>query len=237
MIRGELFTRYFLDDGFREMNHYRRLAPAEVAAFAEAIREHSAHLEQMPHPSEAEAEAEFIFPTLSLLGWEHLPQQEPGRGRRDIADALLFVDARAKARARRMPAVERFRLGAVVVENEARDTRLDRAGASHEAPSSQILRYLGRGEAQTRGGLRWGLLTNGRLWRLYWAQARARAEGFVDGFGSFPCIAGRLLGGRGTDRNHRGADPCRLGKSRAALSLPSCRAHRATARRNPAVGQ
>ena len=190
MIRGELFTRYFLDDGIREMDHYRRLAPAEAAAFAEAIREHWAHLEQMPHPSEAETEAEFIFPTLSLLGWEHLPQQEPGRGRRDIADALLFVDARAKARARPMPAVERFRLGAVVVENEARDTRLDRGGASHEAPSSQILRYLGRAEAQTGGALRWGLLTNGRLWRLYWAQARARAEGFVEI--DLPALVGEL---------------------------------------------
>lgn len=67
-----------------------------------------------------------------------------------------------------------------MVENEARDTLLDRAGGSHEAPSSQILRYLGRAEAQSGGTLRWGLLTNGRFWRLYWAQARVRAEGFVE---------------------------------------------------------
>jgi hypothetical protein len=111
MIRGELFTRYFLDDGIREMDQYRRLAAAEVAAFAEEIREHWAHLEEMPHPVEAETETEFIFPILNLLGWEHLPQQEPGRGRRDIADALLFVDAETKARARPMPTVERFRPG------------------------------------------------------------------------------------------------------------------------------
>jgi hypothetical protein len=134
MIRGELFTRYFLDDGIREMDQYRRLAAAEVAAFAEEIRNHWANLEQMSHPSEAETESEFIFPILSLLGWEHLPQQEPGRGRRDIADALLFIDSAIKARARPLAPVERFRLGAVVVENEARDTRLDRAGGSHEAP-------------------------------------------------------------------------------------------------------
>jgi hypothetical protein len=190
MIRGELFTRYFLDDGIREMDQYRHLAAAEVAAFAEAIREHWAHLEQMPHPSEPETENEFIFPILGLLGWEHLPQQEPGRGRRDIADALLFVDAGTKARARPRAAVDRFRLGAVVVENEARDTRLDRGGGSHEAPSSQILRYLGRAEAQTGGALRWGLLTNGRLWRIYWAQARARAEGFVEI--DLPAIVGDL---------------------------------------------
>ncbi len=97
-----------------------------------------------------------------------------------MADALLFIDTGAKERARPLPAVDRFRLGAIVVENEARDTRLDRGSASHEAPSTQILRYLGRAEAQSGGRLRWGLLTNGRFWRLYWAQARARAEGFVE---------------------------------------------------------
>ena len=180
MLRGGLFTRYFLDNGIRGMEQYRRITGAKVEAFAEAVRSHWSHLEQMPHPSEAETEAEFIFPILGCLGWEHLPQQEPGRGRRDIADALLFLDAARKARARPMAAVERFKLGAVVVENEARDTRLDRAAGHHEAPSSQILRYLGRAEPQSDGAVRWGLLTNGRFWRLYWSQARARAEGFVE---------------------------------------------------------
>ena len=79
-----------------------------------------------------------------------------------------------------MPTGDRFRLGAVVVENEARDTPLDRASGAGEAPSSQILRYLSRAEAQSGGAVRWGLLTSGRAWRLYWAQARARAEGFVE---------------------------------------------------------
>jgi hypothetical protein len=180
VLRGTLFTRYFLEDGIRAMEQYRRIAAGEVEAFAEIVRFQWSHLEQMPHPSEAETEAEFVFPILDRLGWQHLPQQEPGRGRHDIADALLFTDTEKKARARPLPAVERFRLGAVVVENEARDTRLDRAAGNHEAPSSQILRYLGRAEPQSNGAVRWGLLTNGRFWRLYWAQARARAEGFVE---------------------------------------------------------
>ena len=103
-----------------------------------------------------------------------------GEGRRDVADALLFLDAESKARARPLASADRFRLGAVVVENEARDTRLDRAGSNGEAPSSQLLRYLGRAEVQSGGKLRWGLLTNGWFWRLYWAQARSRAEGFIE---------------------------------------------------------
>jgi len=128
MIRGGLFTRYFLDDGIRETDVYKAFDPARLAAFAADARALWRDLHQMRRPSEAETESVFIFPILDLLGWRHLPQQEPGRGRRDIADALLFLDdtALAKARGVHEPA-DRFRLGAVVVENEARDTLLDRA--------------------------------------------------------------------------------------------------------------
>ena len=180
MIRGGLLTRYFLEDGIRETPAYRDLNTADVASFAQFVRQAWTALQGMQRPSEAETESEFIFPLLDRLGWHHLPQQEPGRGRRDLADALLFLSAGAKTAAQRVRSAERFRHGVVVVENEARDTPLDRAGGGGEAPSTQILRYLGRAESQSAGAVRWGLLSSGRFWRLYWAQARARAEGFVE---------------------------------------------------------
>ena len=180
MIQGSLFTVFFLEEGIRGTAEYRALTPDRLAAFAAAARAGLDRLGPMPRPSEAETDQELISPLLAALGWEWLVQQEPGAGRRDIADALLFADLAAKARARAEPAsAERFRHGLVVAEFEARETRLDRAGGSGETPSTQILRYLGRAEAQSGGAVRWGLLTNGRLWRLYWSQARARADGFV----------------------------------------------------------
>jgi hypothetical protein len=180
MIRGGLFSRYFLEDGIRQTEAYRTLDPAEVLAFRDTTRGRWAKLESTHRPSEAETEAEFIFPALDLLGWHYLPQQQPGRGRRDIADALLFLNEAIKDSSRQLPTEDRFKRGVVVVENEARDTPLDRASGQKEAPSSQILRYLSRSEVQSNGAVRWGLLTSGRLWRLYWSQARARAEGFVE---------------------------------------------------------
>jgi hypothetical protein len=66
------------------------------------------------------------------------------------------------------------------VENEARDTPLDRASGKGEAPSSQLLRYLIRAQTQSDGAVQWGLLTSGHYWRLYWANARARAEGLIE---------------------------------------------------------
>ena len=181
MIQGSLFTIFFLEEGIRATEDYRALAPDQLAEFAAAAHAGLGRLAALPHPTEAETEQELIAPLLAVLGWDWLVQQEPGAGRRDIADALLFADPAAKARALAAAAsAERFRHGLVVAEFEARETRLDRAGGSGETPSTQILRYLGRADAQSGGAVRWGLLTNGRRWRLYWSQARARADGFVE---------------------------------------------------------
>jgi hypothetical protein len=180
MIRGSLFTRFYLEDGIRETEAYRALAPLDLAAFTARASALWSELAAMKRPSEAETEHDFIFPLLDHLGWHSLTQQDPNRSRRDIADALLFRDDATKTQARRLQHTERFRLGAVVVENEARDTRLDRGTGSTEAPSSQILRYLSRAESQSSGAIAWGLLTNFHYWRLYWAHAPRRDEGFIE---------------------------------------------------------
>ncbi len=181
MLRGGLFTRYWLEDGIRQTPAYRDLGTERLRDLADGIGARWAALDGMARPSEAETEAEFNFPVLDLLGWQHLPQAQPGRGRRDVADALLFLSAAAKDTARREPdPAARFRHGAVVVENEARGTVLDRSGGKGEAPSSQILRYLKRADGIPGSAVRWGLLTNGRFWRLYWSGAQARADGFFE---------------------------------------------------------
>ena len=174
MVRGGLFSRFFLEDEIRQTAAYRCLEPTRIVVFADAVRRRWAKLAQMTRPSEAETEQEFIYPLLDLLDWKYLQQQEADLTRRDIADALLFLNEPAKDKARRQPIrANRFRFGVIVVENEARDTPLDRASGKGEAPSSQILRYISRAEVQSGGVLRWGLLTNGQFWRLYWANARA----------------------------------------------------------------
>ena len=181
MIRGGLLTQYFLEEGIQNTDAYRQMDHLRIEAFVAAVRAQWDRLSRIPRPSEAETEAEFIHPVLAMLGWHRLPQQEPGRGRHDIADELLFLTEDAKAQAASLPATaNRFHHGVVVVENEARDTPLDRASGLRETPSSQILRYLSRAETVSNGAVRWGLLTNGRFWRMYWAKAPARAEGFVE---------------------------------------------------------
>jgi len=48
------------------------------------------------------------------------------------------------------------------------------------APSTQMLRYLRRVEDLTTGKLRWGMLTNGARWRLYYQGARSVSEQFFE---------------------------------------------------------
>ncbi len=179
-IGGNLFTDYFLREGMPQTAEWRALDPVELLRIADTMRGHWRTLAAMSAPNEATTERTLIEPSFKLLGWDILSQQSPDRSRRDIPDALLFRTpaAQAKAAATKDPR-GRYAEATVVVESEARDTRLDRASGSSGTPASQILRYLALAEPASGGGVRWGLLTNGRIWRLYWHGARSRAEGFV----------------------------------------------------------
>ncbi len=47
-------------------------------------------------------------------------------------------------------------------------------------PHGQILRYLLTADVESEGKIRWGILTNGRVWRLYDYRARPRAHGYFE---------------------------------------------------------
>jgi hypothetical protein len=181
MFGGGLFTEYFLNEGVRTTEAWRGLSAEEASRLASEIAEKIRAFDAFSKPSEAETDKELVEPILALLGWHTLPQQEAGKGRKDIPDALLFVGEDAKNRAKRhRQQADRYRHGAVVAEYEARETPLDRASGTKETPSSQIIRYLGRASDISGGIVRWGLLSNGRLWRIYWAGARSRVEGYLE---------------------------------------------------------
>ena len=113
-----------------------------------------------------------------------MPQQGAA-GNEDIPDHLLFADEMAKARAasRKKPQ-DRFQDALLVEESkryglplDSRD-KADKVQAS--SPHGQILRYLSTAGITTDDRIRWGILTNGALWRLYDNRARPRASGFFE---------------------------------------------------------
>ena len=102
----------------------------------------------------------------------------------DVPDGLLFADDAAKGRANRFAqGWRRYELGLAVVESKRwlrpLDRRSGRAG-EETAPSTQMLRYLRRVDDLTTGALRWGILTNGARWRLYYQGARSVSEQFFE---------------------------------------------------------
>lgn len=186
-MRGKLFTQDFLGEGIAETSSWRNLENRELNRFQAAVREVMTSFPVSGTPNEATTEQDLIYPTLEALGWSHyLPQQTTsGRGRRDVPDLLLFPDEAAKhdAQAEHQDA-DRYRYGLAVLEAKRWDRPLDR-GENHVrlaegAPSTQMLRYLSRAEVVSDGTIQWGILTNGRLWRLYWQGARSRSEEFIE---------------------------------------------------------
>ena len=190
MIQGGLFTRDFLLEGIIAEPAWRSLSPETVEATRARLAELLAPIVRQRIPNEAETEAHLVFPVLErVLGWpDWLPQQNQSAvGRLDVPDALLFPDAAALERARPEQPWRRFQHGLCLVESKRWGRPLDRPADGRDkrrgeegVPSAQILRYLRRADDTTRGKLRWGILTNGRLWRLYWQGAVSVSEDFLE---------------------------------------------------------
>ncbi|CAO3409805.1 hypothetical protein [Azospirillum largimobile] len=186
MIRGGLVTKRFLIEGIIGTEAWVALSTDRLAELHARLCEVLAAIPRFRRPTEAETEAEVIRPVLGILGWEDtlLQQNLSAKGRSDVPDMLLFRDRASLEAAARLHHHQRYRQGLCVVESKRWERPLDREEKGSRAdggvPSTQMLRYLRRVEDLAGGALRWGILTNGRLWRLYWQGAASVAEGFFE---------------------------------------------------------
>ena len=181
-VSGALFTTDYLAEAITATPAYRSVDVAKLRARLDQI---AAAFPQNQRTNESQTEDDFIWPVLAALGWsESLRQQNlTVAGRDDVPDGLLFADATAKASANAQGNQwRRYEHGLAVVESKRWARPLDRASGRDEttAPSTQMLRYLRRIDDLTGGALRWGILTNGTRWRLYWAGARSISEEFLE---------------------------------------------------------
>ena len=157
----------------------------EFGSFRDGVRQRYEAVSRSGNPNEAVTEQEIVRPVLELLGWtDYLPQQGASRNE-DIPDHLLFSDADSKERAgARGSARERYRDAWVVEESKrfglSLDARDSDGGNRSGTPHGQILRYLTTAEIESDGRIRWGILTNGGVWRLYDHLSRPRATGYFE---------------------------------------------------------
>jgi hypothetical protein len=201
LLNGGLFTRDFLLQGIQDAAAWARLDNAGLVDVRKHLDVLFANFGKLKNPNEAETEKELIWPVLEALGWvDMLVQQNLSAKRRDdVPDALLFPNAEAKQKAMPLSAWQRFQHGVCVVEAKRWARPLDRADARQPGedgvPSTQMLRYLRRVDDVTNGGLRWGILTSGRHWRLYFRGALSIAEDFLE------IDLGKVLGLQGFERD------------------------------------
>ena len=183
-MKGSLFSQFFLTDGIRTTSEWEAAAP-RLADFRRELGAAYERFDSLHQPNEAVTEQDLIRPVLELLGWaDYLPQQGAA-GHEDVPDHLLFADAASKARATgRGNSDDRFQDALVVQESKRFGLALDQRdrtdGLRGGTPHGQMLRYLTSADVASEGRIRFGILTNGSVWRLYDRRARPRASGFFE---------------------------------------------------------
>ena len=182
-FQGSLFAQDFLRESVTRLDDWRDI---DAAALEASVRDVFARFPVAGSPNESQTEDDLIWPVLAHLGWTASLRQQnlSAAGRQDVPDGLLFQDDPAKDRANGCTEEwRRYAFGLAVVESKRwgrpLDRRSDRRGED-TAPSTQMLRYLRRVDDLTTGALRWGILTNGARWRLYYQGARSVSEQFFE---------------------------------------------------------
>ena len=185
-FQGSLFANDFLQDAVTRSDDWREIDDGQLTALTASLRDIFDRFPTAGSPNESQTEDDLIWPVLLQLGWTASLRQQnlSAYGRGDVPDGLLFQDAAAKDRANEfLEEWKRYEFGLAVVESKRWLRPLDRRSGrkgEENAPSTQMLRYLRRVDDLTTGKLRWGILTNGARWRLYYQGARAVSEQFFE---------------------------------------------------------
>ncbi|MGH6796693.1 MAG: hypothetical protein ACREDH_16205, partial [Methylocella sp.] len=185
-FQGSLFSNDFLQETIAKLPDWSAVDDGALDSLARDFKQIFDRFPTAQTPNESQTEDDLIWKILSRLGWtQSLRNQNlSARGRDDVPDGLLFENQDAKARANTFREEwKRYQFGRAIVESKRWQRPLDRQSGRHgeeTAPSTQMLRYLRRVDDLTTGKLRWGILTNGARWRLYYQGARSVSEQFFE---------------------------------------------------------
>ena len=185
-FHGSLFVNDFLCESITKLPDWQKIDDSTLDTFKVSSQHILSRFPTRGTPNESQTEDDLIWPVLGQLGWRASLRQQnlSAHGREDVPDGLLFADDAGKARANGFAEEwKRYEFGLTVVESKRWGRPLDRRSGrrgEETAPSTQMLRYLRRVDDLTTGKLRWGILTNGARWRLYYQGARSVSEQFFE---------------------------------------------------------
>jgi len=162
-----LFAEHFLShpQRLRAMEEWKQDKGWEKAfeRIGHLYRKHAVRFNS--HTNEAQTEKDFICPVLDVLWGDGCYQVQVNipnvEGRRQPDYAFFRSPEERRQADTRKGSLEYWRGVPALGDAKAWETSLDRQSSTGENPSAQICNYL------YRSRVRWGILTNGRQWRLY----------------------------------------------------------------------
>jgi hypothetical protein len=174
-----LFSQHYLDYRIQELPEWQLDIKAEFAALKNLYLSKKPILATL---NETQTEDIFIRPALEILGFKYIPQViSRSQGRAERPDYALFINESERDTAYSFQNNETAFYSRVLVIAEAKywERSLSKVSANDQRdifkntnPSFQISSYL------SGTNVDWGILTNGREWRLYYRQASSTATEF-----------------------------------------------------------
>ncbi|CCI25709.1 Eco57I restriction-modification methylase domain-containing protein [Microcystis aeruginosa] len=174
-----LFSQHYLEHRLPDSGEWQEDVSVAFCRLESLYQQKKAIL---PTLNEAQTEAELIQPILEILGFSYIPQvSSRGKGRSERPDYALFATENDRYQAYALQNNERAFYSQVLAIAEAKYWQRSLSDVSkndqrdiwkNSNPSFQINNYL------TGTGVDWGILTNGREWRLYYRQASSTATEF-----------------------------------------------------------
>ncbi|MGQ9584128.1 MAG: Eco57I restriction-modification methylase domain-containing protein [Anaerolineae bacterium] len=176
-----LFSQHYLQHRIQEHPEWQEDV-SEPLARLQALYDQKKSL--LPTLNEAQTESEFIRPILEALGFAYIPQTQARiTGRVQRPDYTLFAGEDDKAGAYRLQSdgAAFYARALAIADAKYWERPLSRVSPDdprdafrNSNPSFQIVNYL------IGTGVDWGILTNGRRWRLYSRQASSTATEFYE---------------------------------------------------------
>ncbi len=148
----------------------------EVLPLYKAIQElYEKNIVGLRKGNEANTERRFIDKVFSKLGFGYLNQDKiPEAERRQVPDYFLYSTPEEADKAFELSSHKKYRLAISIAESKRWDHNLDQPSSGKgkaqrgRYPHQQIRDYLNESEH-----IRWGILTNGKEWRLYFKEGRS----------------------------------------------------------------
>lgn len=180
-MRGNLFTADFLEGGIAETRAWKALTPDVFAAYKSALAALFSNFPTGGTPNEADTEDRLVYPVTERLGWIRMVKTAIEKANRQIPDAFLFLDAEDRKRAdgEKIPA-DRVKHANLLLEAKKWNVPFDQRVDRDTPPMSQLMAYLSRAEVHSNRRVRWGILTDGRKWRLSFMGASSLLTDYLE---------------------------------------------------------